>query len=279
MKKKIPLILTLACLCLVLAGVVGLTMSRRSSQPAASGGEVTAATAGRVGADVDMMMVRLPGGVKSQVKEYTGFTVSFNADNHTPNWVAWELLDSETDGPHKRSNNFWTDDEVEGCPDADDYRRSGYDKGHMCPAADQKWSEEAMSDCFSFANMVPQDGALNSGAWQTLEKKQRAWARRDSAIWIVAGPIYEKGDTSRIGKTGVRVPSAFFKVMAAPYVDVPRGIAFVYPNMTAPGNMENYVMTIDDVEQLTGYDFFYNLPDNQENMIESAASFHDWNRR
>lgn len=293
MKKKLPLILILLCACAVVIGVTGLISANGAAEGNAAEykqdstsasesarGERKVQRGGASLPDADQLLdVKLPAGVKSQCKDYEGFRLSFNADNHTPNWVAWELLASEAEGVVPRKDKFWTDDELEGCPDADDYRKSGYDKGHMCPAADQKWSEQAMYDCFSFANMTPQDGALNSGAWQTLEKKERKWAMRDSAILIVAGPIYEKSDTMRIGANGVRVPSAFFKVIAAPYLDKPRGIAFVYPNMSSPGNMENYVLTIDDVEKLTGFDFFYNLPDDLEENIESVASFRDWNKQ
>lgn len=226
----------------------------------------------------DLDIVDMPASVKSFPKSYTGFRLSFNPDNHTPNWVGWELLGSETDGPHSRTNQFWQDESVKGCPATGDYTRSGFDRGHMCPAADQKWSQQAMSDCFVLTNICPQDGALNRGAWQTLEKKERLWAKRDSALVIIAGPIYEASDTRRIGATGVRVPSAFFKVICAPYIDSPRAIGFVYPNMTAPGNMQQYVMTVDDVEQLTGFDFFSNLPDAIENEIESKTSFKEWNR-
>lgn len=272
---------------MVVIGVLGMVCARNKDGacPHAKGGGrqgIDTPTHGMTGFDAaegaDLLDVLTPESVKSRIKEYTGFRVSFNADNHTPNWVAWELLGRETDGPQSRGNLFWKDDEIDGCPDISDYKKSGFDRGHMCPAADQKWSEEAMTDCFSFANMVPQDHALNAGAWQTLEKKERHWARRDSAILIVAGPIYEKTDTLRIGGIGVRVPSAFFKVMAAPYVDRPRGIAFVYPNMSSPGNMENYVMTIDDVERITGLDFFHNLPDDIESKVESVSSFRDWNK-
>lgn len=136
-----------------------------------------------------------------------------------------------------------------------------------------------MIDCFSLANMVPQDHALNAGAWQTLEKKERSWAKRDSAIVIIAGPIYQESDTKRIGQNGVRVPGAFFKVFIAPYVEQPRGIGFIYPNMSSPGNMANYSTTIDEVERITGFDFFYNLPDELEERIESTASFKEWDRR
>lgn len=230
------------------------------------------------GAAADLLDVATPDSLPSQIKDYTGFRLSFNKDNHTPNWVAWELLGSETDGSEPRAKKFWTDSDIDGCATTDDYRYSGFDRGHMCPAADQKWSAEAMYDCFTLANITPQDNKLNSGAWKTLEDKERVWARRDSAIVIVSGPLYAASDTQRIGATGVRVPSAFFKVLAAPYLDEPRGIAFVYPNTTAPGNMENYVMTIREVEGLTGLDFFHNLPDDVEEAVETVSSFRDWNR-
>lgn len=222
---------------------------------------------------------RVPDGTSEQIVEYEGFRVSFNKDNGTPNWVAWELLGSETDGNEERYNKFWQDNNVEGCPTTRDYANSGYDRGHLCPAADQKWSRKAMTDCFSLANMAPQDHSLNAGAWNTLENKERQWARRDSAIVIIAGPIYGANDTQRIGEAGVRVPGAFYKVIIAPYLEEPRGIGFIYPNMSSPGNMKDYSMSIDDVEKITGIDFFYNLPDELEDRIESETSFKEWDKR
>lgn len=224
----------------------------------------------------DLLDVSVPGSLPSVIKNYEGFRLSFNKDNATPNWVAWELRDDETGGEVSRNDKFWQDTELDGCPATYDYTGSGYDRGHMCPAADQKWSQDAMSDCFVLSNICPQDHSLNSGAWSTLEKKERLWAKRDGSVIIVAGPVYTPSDTSRIGDAGVRVPSAFFKVMIAPYIDKPRGIAFVYPNMKSPGNMQNYSTTIDAVEQLTGFDFFHTLPDDLENEIESKASFKEW---
>lgn len=221
--------------------------------------------------------VNIPENLAAQTKEYLGFTISFNKENKTPNYVAWELLAEETKGDNPRSNNFWSDPDLEGCPTTKDYTNSGFDRGHLCPAADQKWSQQAMSDCFVMGNICPQDHSLNTGAWNTLENKERQWAVRDSAIMIVAGPIYSASDTQRIGNAGVRVPGAFFKVLAAPYLDEPRGIAFVYPNMKASGNMENYAMSIDELEKITGFDFFPALPDDVEKKIESAYSFKEWN--
>lgn len=222
----------------------------------------------------------IPDSISSQVKEYTGYTLSFNKSNGTPNWSAWELLAEETDGEESRSSKkFWRDEGIAGCLDTKDYTNSGYDRGHLCPAADMKWSADAMHDCFSMANIAPQDHSLNSGAWGTLEKKCRQWAQRDGGLLICAGPIYDKGDKTTIGDGKARVPSAFFKVIVAPYIDRPRGIAFVYPNMSAPGNMVNYAMSIDEAERLTGFDFFPALPDGMERAVESVFSFKDWERR
>lgn len=213
----------------------------------------------------------------SVIKEYAGFTVNFNPKNKTPNYVAWILQGHETEGATARSNNFWTDREVEGCPDTRDYSRSGYDRGHMCPAGEQKWSNEAMNHSFVMANICPQKHELNTGAWKTLEDKERVWAKRDSAIVIVAGPIYDSSDKETIGKNKVRVPSAFFKVLLAPYAEPMRAIGFVYPNMKCEGNMQAYAVSVDDVEKITGMDFFAALPDEIENNIEASVPFKDWN--
>lgn len=225
--------------------------------------------------------VILPEGTPEQIKEYTGFTLSFNKDNHTPNYVAWELLASETTGAANRNDyDFWQDNSLEGCPSKFDYQYStyGYERGHMCPAADQKWSGAAMNDCFVMANMCPQLGELNGEAWETLESKERQWAKRDGSLWIIAGPIYTEEDTKKIGSLGIRVPSAFFKVLLAKDISTPRAIAFVYPHMRCPGNMQEYAMSVDDLEKLIGYDFFAALPDDVEEAVESTYSFTEWNK-
>lgn len=232
----------------------------------------------RISHETDLLYVDIPENIPSQIKSYKGFTLSFNKMNSTPNWVAWELLASETSGASSRTNKFWKDPDIDGCPETSDYKNSGFDRGHMIPAADQKWDPEAMHQSFVMANICPQDHALNARAWSTLEKKCRLWAQRDSALIIIAGPIYQPSDRTRIGYQGVRVPSAFFKVIAAPYIDSPRGIAFIYPNMRAPGNMQNYAVTIDEIEKITGFDFFAKLPKETQDIIESNFSFKEWNQ-
>lgn len=223
------------------------------------------------------LSVDLPSGTPSQIVDYKGYTASFNRNNHTPNFVAWELTSEETNGTVPRLNKFMTDNSIEGSPNNGDYTRSGYDRGHMVPANDMKWSEEAMNDCFYMTNICPQDHDLNNGAWKTLEKKEQDWALRDGKLYIIAGPIYNVSDKKRIGDTGVRVPSSFFKVIVSPTEN--RGIGFIYPNSYSPGNMKDYSCSIDQIEEITGYNFFPDMSPELESKIEAVASFKEWNQK
>lgn len=287
---RIPIFLTLCATLLVTSACDRIERNRAAFN---SGQEAQASTAtsspvtstshnstARASSPVDKAEIPVnPAGLPSQIKEYEGYTVSFNQQTGNPNWSAWELTADETDGVSSRSKEkFWQDPDIGGCMTTKDYTNSGFDRGHLCPAADMKWSAQAMTDCFSMANITPQNHSLNSGAWSTLEKKCRLWAQRDGSLLIAAGPIYENA-TETIANGKIKVPTAFFKVIAAPYIDSPRGIAFVYPNQSAPGNMNVYAMSIDEVEKMTGYDFFANLPDDVENAIESTYSFREWDKR
>lgn len=222
--------------------------------------------------------VALPDGTPEQVKEYTGFTLNFNKDNHTANYVAWELLKSETSGSVNRNDyNYWVDNSIEGCLSTDfAYSTYSYERGHLCPAADQKWSTSAMSDCMVMANMSPQLRSLNSGLWGTLENNERTWAKRDGALWIIAGPLYYDVDDLYIGKAKARVPSAYFKAFLYIDTDSPRAIAFILQNGSNPGNLSDYAMSIDDLEEETGFDFFSALPDEIENAVEATFNYSDW---
>lgn len=224
--------------------------------------------------------VIIPQGLTNETHQYTGFTVYFNSETHLPNCTVYELTREETQGTLPRDDNFHHDENIAGCPTLDDYKYSGYDRGHMVPAGDMKWSEQAMSDCFSLANMIPQKKALNSGAWNKLEQKVRNWAERDSAIIVITGPIVTKEDLNvTIGESSVVVPSSIFKVVLAPYVTPMRAIAFIYPNQKAKGGLDKHIASVDDVENATGMDFFSALPDDIENTIEATSDLNLWNKR
>ncbi len=214
--------------------------------------------------------------VKSVEKEYEGMKLSFNTGYHIPNWVAWELTDSETDGEVARTNKFSSDPDMEGSAESWDYNYSGYDRGHMAPAGDMKWSRKAMEETFYMTNICPQAKVLNTGAWKRLEEKCRQWAVTDGSIVIVCGPVLGKKPIEYIGDSRVYVPSKFFKVILSPNTTPMRGIGFIMPNGKPKGGMQACAVTIDSVEALTGHDFFSSLPDDIERQVESQCDFHYW---
>lgn len=221
-----------------------------------------------------LMEVSNPRGLRQEIIPYTGMTVSFNKETHQPNWVAWELLGSEVEGDSGREPGFLVDQDVKGCASPDDYRHTGFDRGHMAPAGDMKWHPQAMRESFYMTNISPQAGELNRGAWKKLEEKCRVRAKADSALIIICGPVFEKsGPAMRIGATGVAVPQSFFKVILAPFVEKPWAIGFIMPNGYVEGGMQKTAVSVDQVEALTGYDFFASLPDSLENALESRCDF------
>lgn len=219
--------------------------------------------------------VHFPAGVDNMKVVYKGFTVYFNSRYHVPNCVIYELTGKETEGKFPRYKNFMTDEQVPGCANPWDYTHSGYTRGHMAPAADMKWDREVMKESFYMTNICPQKAALNSGGWNKLEDKVRDWARRDSSLIVASGPVLTEG-MSTIGESRVAVPKHFFKVVMAPFVDPPRAIAFIYPNGSSKGAIKKYAVTVDEVERLTGIDFFPGLDDDAETELESGINLLQW---
>lgn len=213
---------------------------------------------------------------QEQIIHHTGYTVSYNKDLKLPNWVSYELTRKETKGKEKRNDRFIADPLVIGSIATNaDYTRSGYDKGHMAPAADMKWSSQAMKESFYFSNMCPQHPQLNRRGWKNLEEKIRDWAIADSAIIIICGPIVNK-QPKTIGKNKVAVPQQFFKVILSPYVKPMRAIGFLFNNKQAVEPLSTYAVTIDSIERLTNMNFFASLPDEIENKIEAEANYFQW---
>lgn len=226
-----------------------------------------------------LMEVSLPDTLPNYRIVYTGHELYFNPDWHIPIAVCYELLGTEADGELPRHKNFEKDNAVSGCASPTDYTRSGYDRGHMAPAGDMKWDKSAMHDSFKMTNICPQNKSLNTGAWNQLENIVRQWAKRDSALIVVCGPIVTANDTNQIGKIGVRVPGGFYKVVLAPFSNPARAIGFIFPNRKCSGKISEYAMSIDDVEQITGLDFFRALPDDEENEIEARCNYEIWTQR
>ncbi len=218
-----------------------------------------------------------PDGHNGETLDYGFFTVDFNPEHHQPNYAVWVLTrDMVENADNPRKNNFRPDPDVEGSATPADYRNSGYDRGHIVPAGDMKHAPDAMDRTFFMTNISPQAGQLNSGPWKKLEDNCRAWAVRDNALVIVAGPILTDRMNRHIGRTGVSVPSRYFKVILAPYANPPRGIGFIMNNGDNPGGVQATAMTIRQVEEITGYDFFSALPDDIENDLETQSRYSTW---
>lgn len=258
-------------LVIVIAVIAYLVVT--SKKPAHKDGGGVATTAER------LQEVKNPAGLREEIIPYTGMTVSFNRNTHEPNWVAWELLGSEVSGESGREPGFLVDPEIDGCALPEDYRNTGFDRGHMAPAGDMKWHSQAMRESFCMTNICPQSPDLNRGAWKKLEEKCRQRAEADSSLVIICGPVFDKsGPAARIGGTGVAVPQSFFKVILAPFVEHPWAIGFIMPNGYVDGGMQKAAVPVDQVETLTGYDFFSALPDSIENDIEARCDFNAFSR-
>lgn len=243
-----------------------------------------AATADAASADIgsgDLCRVILPEGTPDVTLDYEGFRVGFNPDRHVANYVAWELTADEVRASESSRSEarFAADPRVPSSATPDDYRKSGFDRGHMAPAADFKWSKLSMDHCHLMTNIVPQTHTLNAGPWKTVEENSRNWALRDSAIIIICGPVLTDRLTRTIGTTGVVVPERFYKVILAPYANPPRGIGFVMSNYDQTGGAQATATTIDEVESITGIDFFSELPDEVEDAVEAQNEYNRWQRR
>lgn len=212
-----------------------------------------------------------------RVITHKAYTVSYNYDWKIPNWVAYELTDFEVEGEVPRYDRFKPDPMVpkDVTATTDDYKYSGYDRGHMAPAADMKWDEQVMKESFYLSNICPQNPNLNGGVWKDLEEQVRDLASQKGKIFVVCGPVVND-TTNTIGMNKVVVPQAFFKVLLQEENDEIHTIGFVYENVSGRKPMSTYAMTVDEVEELTKIDFFPSLPNKVEKKVESEVDFSKW---
>ena len=206
-----------------------------------------------------------------------GFTLLYSNKHEQALWVSYELDTFEVrNAKHERTDDFRPDPEVTGqTATVEDYKGSGYDRGHLAPAADMAWSKLAMFDSFYFSNMTPQDPRFNRVGWRKLEAKCREWAEQYGAVQIITGPVILWGDTA-IGPSKVTVPAGYYKVIYAHTLDKPRVIAFMMPNRELTKPLQHYVVSVDRLEVITGLDFLSELPDAQEAELEAAVDAAPW---
>jgi endonuclease G len=191
-------------------------------------------------------------------------------------WIAYCLTKSEASGTIERSDHFVEDPIVSSGTATDaDYAKSGYDRGHLAPAADMRWSTKTMEESFYYSNMSPQLPAFNRGIWKKLEEKVRDWAVELDSILIVTGPILTP-NLPTIGANKVSIPAYYFKAIVEFKGSKSKGIAFVLPNQGSKLPLMEFAISINELEKLTNIDFFYQIEDKLENTLESTICKTCW---
>lgn len=210
------------------------------------------------------------------ILNYTAMTIKYDTIHLIPGWVAYELTDSETDGEMERETTFSMDLNYKGRQAMrEDYRNSGWDKGHMAPAADMKWSRQAMKESFYLTNVCPQNHELNSGSWLKLEKWCREMANKYGKVYIVTGPLITTNKYGTIGERKlVTVPDRFYKAVLYDENGTYHSIAFVMNNNPSKQSLRSSAISVNELEDLSGIDFFPNLDDSIEEKIESENYIH-----
>lgn len=217
----------------------------------------------------------LPSSTTNQIVKHTYYTLSYSEDHEQAEWVAYKLTNAMIPGNQSRTDNFRTDPKVNsGSAALEDYKGSGYDSGHLCPAGDMTISHTAMSESFFMSNMSPQDPSFNRGIWKKLESSVRYWAELEEEIYLVTGPVFSENIGS-IEPNDVTVPGYYYKVVFD-NTGERKMIGFILPNTKGIFGLEHYAVSVDEVENETGIDFIPSLPDEEENELESNISTSSW---
>ena len=205
------------------------------------------------------------------IVSHTGYTASYNHVTLTSDWVALELTAAELIDAYDFECSFSWDPNVSS-PKAmrEDYSRSGWDKGHMAPRADMKWSAEALQESYFFTNVCPQDHEMNAQAWRKIEELTRRVARRYGSVLVVCGPIYDSEPHRHIGPNCVHVPDRFYKALAVSTKDEWHTVAFLVENNRQSRSPRTYAVSVDSVEAVIGRNLFPLID-------EQAEALYDWN--
>jgi endonuclease G, mitochondrial len=222
----------------------------------------------------------LPQGSDGQLVHFSHYTLQYNEEHEQANWVAYRLDAQQLQGPgFPREDNFLPDPRIlTGSATPDDYRRSGYDRGHLVPAADMSFDQQALAETFFMSNISPQNRAFNQGIWRELEEDVRRWVEEKGHLYIVSGPVLSKKPIDVIGKgSRVSVPAAYFKVLFYEEGDNSVAIGFLIPNELSEQPLSAYALSVDAVEASLGYDFFNGLlPDRKEEAVERKMQLDRW---
>jgi endonuclease G len=225
---------------------------------------------------INKLTLELPNRSFDTIIQHTGYSFSYNQKYKQANWVAYQLTRAETSKLYDRENKFVADPLIPGTELSLDYEKSGYDRGHLAPAADMGFSKITMTESFYYSNMSPQVLGFNRGIWKQLEEQTRNWAIEYDSLYIVVGPIFS--DSMKvIGPHQVAVPNAYYKVILDSHKGKEKMIGFVMRNEGSKNSLQSFVVSVDRVEEMTDIDFFPLLDDTLESKLESLILIKTWN--
>ena len=214
----------------------------------------------------------------SEIIRNTGYVAKYSEAHELAEWVAYQLTGEEVDAEvAERTKDFREDPAVStGTATKKDYKYTGYERGHLAPAEDFDWSEDAMSGTFYFTNIAPQKGGFNRGIWLRLENRVRTWALENDEIYVVTGPVLTDGPYETIGDNQVAVPKRFYKVILDYKEPETKAIGFILRHEQSSDALGTFAVSIDEVERVTGLDFFHFLPDETEELLELVFDQSSW---
>jgi DNA/RNA endonuclease G (NUC1) len=219
----------------------------------------------------------LPKGGNVEIVEHKHYTLGYNEKAEQAAWVAYLLTAESLYVPNMpRAKRFEHDLKVSThSASHGDYSNSGYTRGHLAPAGDMAFDREAMQESFLMSNMSPQLAEFNAGVWKELEEDVRDWAIDRKELYIVSGPILD-GSEKYIGKNNkIAVPKSFYKIILDIYGKAPEAIAFHIPHRGCRERLETFALSIDSLEELTGFNFFAGMPN--EDVVEGMFETKNWN--
>lgn len=212
------------------------------------------------------------------VYEYQAFNLEFSPNNKQARWVGYFISRERLEMPKikRKGFSFLEDKKIkEGSADDNDYKHSGYDRGHLVPARDMAFSKETLKESFLFSNISPQLPKFNRGKWSELESYVRDMAKKYELLYVITGPIFDETD-KKIGSNAVSVPSYFFKALLFYSASKVEAIGFIMPNQKITESLEYFACSIDSLEFLVEIDVFASLPDDIEEIAEKSYSKEFW---
>jgi endonuclease G len=211
-----------------------------------------------------------------QLLEYRGFSLGYDEKHEQAAWVAYLLPKEHALNSYERRNRFRADRGLlSGSATPGDYTNSGYDRGHLAPAADFDYDRKALNETFLMTNISPQHPSFNRGGWKELEELVRSWASEYDSLYVITGPVLEPG-LKKIGENGVSVPNFFYKIIMDTRQPQVKMIGFLMPNQKITGGPWAFVVSVDSIEHISGLDFFPQLPDLLEDSLENMIQTKYW---